>query len=173
MKKFLPILIPAVAGIVGGGGGFLIKSMGSSGEAAEYADADEYSDKKDKKKKSGDKKGKGGADELKPAGTYLKFKRQFVIPVMENGRPELLMIFDINIELESGFAENAYAYEPRLRDAMLAQLFIFANRGELTAITEDGEALDNIKSTLLETARKIMGDSAQDILLIDIGVQEY
>ena len=92
---------------------------------------------------------------------------------MKDGKPEMLMIFDINIEVDSSFSENSYSYEPRLRDAILSQLFIFANDGKLTQITQDTEALASVKATLLETARKIMGDSAREILLIDIGVQEY
>ena len=92
---------------------------------------------------------------------------------MEDGKPKMLMVFDINIEVDGSFSENSYSYEPRLRDAILTQLFIFANDGDLTKITESTETLANVKAVLLETARKIMGDSAREILLIDIGIQEY
>ena len=170
MKKLLPIAIIVVAALVGGGGGFFLKSMTSSdkGEVVAAEDSHEKPDKKHEKKSKG-----GHGEPSEGISTYLKFKRQFVVPVLKDGKPEMLMVFDINIEVDSTFSDNAYSYEPRLRDAILTQLFIFANDGELVQITESTEALTKVKAVLLETARKIMGDSAREILLIDIGIQEY
>ena len=170
MSKLLPILIIVVAALAGGGGGFFLKTKTST-DAVESAPA---GDSHAAPAEQHEKKSKGGHGEPSEGiSTYLKFKRQFVVPVMKDGRPEMLMVFDINIEVDSSFSENAYSYEPRLRDAILTQLFIFANDGDLTKITESTETLANIKAVLLETARKIMGDSAREILLIDIGIQEY
>ncbi len=174
MKKLLPILIIVVAALVGGGGGFFLKMKTTAKPAdGEHADASHETDGKGKNDGHG-KKSKGGHGEpAEGVSTYMKFKRQFVVPVMKNGRPEMLMIFDINIEVDSSFDDSAYSYEPRLRDAILSQLFVFANDGELARITESAETLARIKASLLETSRKIMGDSAKEILLLDVGIQEY
>ncbi len=170
MSKFLPILIIVVAALAGGGGGFFLKTSSASADAAEeHTDNDSHVSEDKQKNKSGGGHGKP-SDGI---SNYLKFKRQFVIPVMKDGKPEMLMVFDINIEVDGSFSDNAYSYEPRLRDAILTQLFIFANDGDLTQITESTETLTNVKAVLLETARRIMGDSAREILLIDIGIQEY
>ena len=173
MTKLLPIIIIVVAALVGGGGGFFLKMQSSSAEAVDPETTDDSHASAEDKKHGKKSKGGGHGEPSEGISTYLKFKRQFVVPVMKNGRPEMLMVFDINIEVDASFSENAYSYEPRLRDAMLSQLFIFANDGELTNITQSTESLGKVKAALLETARKIMGDSAREILLIDIGVQEY
>ena len=181
MSKLLPILIIVVAALVGGGGGFFLKMQSApSAEASDehdgehVADASEDGDdshgsSKDKKKKS--KGGHGESSDKAP--TYVKFTRQFVVPVIEDGQPKMLMVFDINIEVDSSFSGSAYSLEPRLRDAILAQLFVFANSGVLLRVTESTEAMATVKAALLETVRKIMGDGAQEILLLDIGVQQY
>lgn len=170
MSKLLPILIIVVAALAGGGGGFFLK-MQTSAEAVDQEPADgshePAADKHEKKSKGGH--GAPSADAL----SYVKFTRQFVVPVIKNGQPKMLMVFDINIEVDDTFGRSAYSLEPRLRDAILAQLFVFANSGILMQITESTEARTKVKAALLETVRKIMGDSALEILLVDIGIQEY
>ncbi|WP_428408212.1 hypothetical protein [Hyphococcus sp.] len=171
LQKLLPIIIIVVAGLVGGGGGFFAKSMmakGSGDKEAAHAEADD-GHSKDKKKKGGGH----GADEDVGGVTYMKFSRQFVIPVMRRGKPKSMVILDINIEVDNSLNESAYSLEPRLRDALLTRLLALAGEDMLPQMLEDVDKMEYMKSALLETSREIMGDAALNVLILDLGIQSY
>ncbi|MEZ5892647.1 MAG: flagellar basal body-associated FliL family protein [Parvularculaceae bacterium] len=175
IKKLLPVIVIAVAAIAGGGGGFLAKSMLSKGAKPEaHADAeggetDDGHGKKAKKKKGGH----GGEAEDVGSTTYMKFSRQFVVPVIEKGRPKAMVILDLNIEVDNSLNESAYSLEPRLRDALLSRLIALAGEGMLPQMLEDAEKMDAMKAALLETSRSVMGDAAKNVLVLDLGMQNY
>jgi len=178
MAKLLPLIILLVAAVAGGGGGYFLKMSQAPAvtEEDEEAHDDEHGDKKDKKSKKDKKKGghkKDGEGSSSGYINYLKFSRQFVIPILKDGTPELLMVLDIKVEMDSSFSDNAYSAEPRLRDAMLKELFYFASNGTLSRVTEDSGAMEEVKEGLLETIRSIIGDSPQQVLFTDIGLQYY
>ncbi|WDI31545.1 flagellar basal body-associated FliL family protein [Hyphococcus flavus] len=179
MKKLLPIIIILVAGIAGGGGGYFFKLQASQGGGEEHAAADGehgeksddgHGDKKDKKKK----KKKGGHGEADTSSTvYMKFGRQFVVPVVQNGKPRSMMIMDINIEVDSEQGETVYAYEPRLRDAILSHLIMKAGDGDLPLMLEDTAVMEKTKAEILAISKTIIGDGALQVLIQDIGMQSY
>ncbi len=176
MKIFLPIVIILIAGALGGGGGFFLKQTTSPGAtdvvAIEATDVShDKEDKKKKKKKKDKKNSHGGAADSNAA--YLKFGRQFVVPVVKDGAPQVMMILEISIEIEPSLAGDIYTLEPKLRDAFLAELMRLGGAGILTKVLESPEAMANAKSALLNTAHTLLGDGAKDILILGIGVQEY
>ncbi len=172
LQKLLPVIIIVVAGLVGGGGGFFAKSMmakgGGDNEAA-HAEAEDGHGKEKKKKKGGGH----GAEEDVGGVTYMKFSRQFVIPVMRRGKPKSMVILDINIEVDNSLNESAYSLEPRLRDALLTRLLALAGEDMLPQMLEDVEKMEYMKAALLETSREIMGDAALNVLILDLGIQSY
>ncbi len=170
LQKLLPVIIIVVAGAAGGGGGFFAKTMmsgkASNAESSAHGEADDgHGEKKAKKG------GHGGEDAS--SSTYMKFSRQFVVPVVHNGRPKSMVILDINIEVDSGESEGVYALEPRLRDAFLARLMALSGEGMLPQMLEDMDKLEYTKMALLDESRKIMGDAALDVLILDLGIQNY
>ncbi len=177
MKKLLPIVIILIAGAFGGGGGFFLKQTTSpsttekpANEATDEAHPDkDDKDKKEKKKKE-KKNGHGPAD---TDAAYLKFGRQFVVPVVKDGAPQMMMILEISIEVDPSLAGDIYAFEPKLRDAFLAQLMRLGSADILANIVESPEAMEKAKSTLLNTAHTILGDDAKDILILGVGIQQY
>jgi len=173
MKKILPLIIILVAGLVGGGGGYFFKASSSPSDSKESVEEKHGDPEKKKKKKKKKDKGHGSPEEEGETVSYMKFSRQFVVPVVRNGVPQVMMIFSITIAVEPSLSENAYLYEPRLRDAILARLLQLGSRGELTVITESTEMMAGAKSALLDTAKSIIGDGAREVLILDIGVQKY
>lgn len=172
IQKFLPVIIIAVAGLVGGGGGYFAKSMTSAAAPAASEDGPhEEADDGHGKNKSGH--GGGHGEEDATSTTYMKFSRQFVVPVVKNGRPKAMVILDINIEVDGSYDESVYSLEPRLRDAFLTQLLALSSQGMLPQMLEDTDKLEYTKTALLETSREIMGDAALDILILDLGIQNY
>jgi len=171
MKKILPLIIILVAGLLGGGGGYFFKTSSAPSDSKESVEKEHGGSEKKKKKKKG--KGHDSPEGESEAVSYMKFSRQFVVPVVRNGTPQVMMIFSITIAVEPSLSENAYLYEPRLRDAILATLLQLGSRGELTVITESTEMMASAKSALLDTAKSIIGDGAREVLILDIGVQKY
>ena len=176
LQKLLPVIIIAVAGVAGGGGGYLMKSMTAAktpagGEDSAHAETqDSHDDKKDKKK-AGHGGGHDGEDAS--ATNYMKFSRQFVVPVVHGGRPKSMVVLDINIVVDGSYDEGVYSLEPRLRDAFLARLLALSSEGMLPEMLEDMDKLLYLKAALLEESRKIMGEAALDVLVLDLGIQNY
>ncbi|GJL92830.1 hypothetical protein [Hyphococcus sp.] len=169
IKKLLPVIIILVAAIVGGGGGFFAKSQtGKSANSEDQGEADSGHGKKEKKKKGGH-----GAEEEVGATSFMKFSRQFVVPVVERGKPKSMVILDINLEVDNTLNESVYTLEPRLRDAFLSRLLALSSQGMLPQLLEDVDKLEATKAALLETSREIIGDAALSILILDIGIQSY
>ena len=170
LQKLLPLIVIVIAGLVGGGGGFFAKSMMSGGggdkEAAHEEDADGHG--KEKKKKGG-----GHGEEDTGSTSYMKFSRQFVVPVVRRGKPKSMVILDINIEVDNSQGESVYSLEPRLRDAILTRLLALAGEDMLPQMLEDVDKMELMKAALLETSREIMGDAALNILILDLGIQNY
>ena len=174
LQKLLPVIIIAVAGAAGGGGGYFAKSM-MSGKASAGAEASGHGGVEDGHGKKEKKGGHGGGHGEEDASrvTYMKFSRQFVVPVVHNGRPKSMVILDINIEVDGANDEGIYALEPRLRDAFLTRLMALSGEGMMPEMLEDVDKLEYTKAALLEESRKIMGDAALNVLILDLGIQNY
>lgn len=172
IKKLLPVIVILAAGIIGGGGGYFAKTQTAKAASApageDHAEAADDHGKKKKKKKGGH-----GAEEDVGATSYMRFGRQFVVPVVERGKPKTMVILDINIEVDNTLNESVYTLEPRLRDALLARMLELAAQGMLPQMLEEAEKMDATKAALLETSRTIIGDAALNILILDIGIQSY
>ena len=169
LQKLLPVIVIVIAGVVGGGGGFFAKSMMSGGgdkEAAHEEDSEGHG--KEKKKKGG-----GHGEEDTGSTSYMKFSRQFVVPVVRRGKPKSMVILDINIEVDNSQGESVYSLEPRLRDAILTRLLALAGEDMLPQMLEDVDKMEMMKAALLETSREIMGDAALNVLILDLGIQNY
>ena len=138
-------------------------------------------DKKAKEKKPargehggghGDAKSGEHGDEASGEAGFMKFSRQFVVPVIDPSGVRSLVVMDINIETPPGGAEATYAREPKLRDAMLAALLGLSNRGAFDQHLLERENLDIIRAELLAAARSVIGDDAANILILNITRQD-
>jgi hypothetical protein len=183
MMRF--VLILGASALLGGGVGVGAKlfigagaptdsaEVGHEAAASEGHGADEkHGETGDAgKKKAGKSKKKDGHGEASEAPSYLKFSRQFVVP-LDVGRPaNALMILDVNIELSPDIGEGAYALEPKLRDACFSTLLDLSASGALEDAVRSTESLQALKGALLDAARSILGDGARDVLITDIVVQ--
>jgi len=103
VKSLIKIVVLIVAVVGGGFAGSFVKNMGGA-EASESHAKSEKGEKdshgKTKKDKKGDKKGDHGDDKKSGSTSYLKFKRQFVVPVTEQGEIKSLLIMNLNLFLE-------------------------------------------------------------------------
>ncbi|MBC7142683.1 MAG: flagellar basal body-associated FliL family protein [Rhodobacteraceae bacterium] len=165
MRKLLPILLALFGLAAGGGAGFLLRpppeetveinpcgkdeAEGAHGAVAAEADPD-----------------------APPAHEYVKLNNQFVVPVVEDGEIASLVILSISLEVATGSTEQVYAREPKLRDSFLQVLFDHANAGGFRGAFTQSNNMDVLRSGLLEIARKAMGATVSDVLIVDIVRQD-
>lgn len=188
IKKIIPIVLQAVFVFGGVAGGIYLKSSGMLGGAKAEAHAVDGEDhggaeedgghgdaKKDKKKaKGGHGEAKGGHGESSEPGDdkgVIKFSRQFVVPVLHGDGQSSLIVFDIAIEVPPGASEGLYTFEPRLRDAVLSALLKLSNEGVFNDQFFDEGNLSILRSSLRDAAKTIIGDDAEQILILNIARQ--
>ncbi len=191
MIKIIAIVLQVVFVVGGVVLGMQLKS--ASGGSAQEAGADasgkdkdghkkddkSKKDKKDKKKK--DKKSKDKKDAKGKSGAYgdadssnsgfLKFGRQFIVPVVSNSGVNSLVILDINLELPSGAAETAYSREPKLRDALLSAMLVLSNEGAFNEGMLEQENVDHIRARLLTAAQSILDEDVKEVLIVSMAKQ--
>ncbi len=189
MKKILLPIFMIIFVIGGGVAGDFFKNR-SSDNAVESTDKlekktkktdghgiEKSSHKKDKKAKKNkghdkDKGNHGGASYDFDEISYLKFKRQFVVPVMTHGKIDALVIMNLNLELNENAPENAYSLEPKLRDAITRELLALSNAGVFGENLTSSESYETVRSTLLSACEAILPKGIKDILILDIARQE-
>ncbi|MEQ8936413.1 MAG: flagellar basal body-associated FliL family protein [Amphiplicatus sp.] len=200
--KAIPFVIHALAVFGGVSGGVWLKSAPAAGaDKPAHTDDHKAPDKKadshgapahdakpkdqhaakekkaDQKKAAKDSHGGGGghgASDSDSAGDtgFMKFSRQFVVPVITSSGVRSLVVMDINIEVPPGMEESIYTREPKLRDSILAAMLNLSNRGAFNQNLLDGRNLDSIRADLLSAARSVIGEDAQNVLILNITRQD-
>ena len=111
--------------------------------------------------------GEAGADR-----DYVKIGRQIIIPVVNHGETQALMLFDLAIDVPRGMTERTYEAEPRLRDAFLRELFEMSYTGAFSSTYTDERVVEELRGKLRAAARRLLGDAVDDVLILDIMRQE-
>lgn len=154
LGRLLPVILAVLGLAAGAGAGIVLRPAPDpeeEGEAATEAPA-----------------------EVDPSALpeFVKLSNQFVIPVIDGGRVASLVILSLSLEVATGNTANVYAREPRLRDALLQVMFDHANTGGFRGSFTDGANLVLLRSAMRETARRVLGDMVQDVLISDIVRQD-
>lgn len=192
MLKFLPYAIQALFILGGLSLGLWLKSGALTAPPGERPDASHQTEdargkdkraensehKKPEKKedhgaKKKEKSGHGDAGEGadSPYG-YLKFSRQFVVPVVGASGVQSLVVMDINIEMPPEATEGAYTREPKLRDSILGALLNLSNKGAFDEKLLEQSNLGIVRDELLTAARAVIGEDAQNVLILSIARQD-
>ncbi|MHA7872882.1 MAG: flagellar basal body-associated FliL family protein, partial [Hyphococcus sp.] len=128
--------------------------------------------KKDKKKKDGHGSDGHGKSSDADFG-FMKFSRQFIVPVITSDNVNALVVIDINLELTPEATEAAYSREPKIRDALLSTLLSLSNEGAFHDNLLEGENVMHIRARLLESAQSILGEEVLDVLILSIARQDF
>lgn len=179
IRKLFPILL-AIAGLGGGVGAglFLRPAAEQQDEHAEAGAAEHTEDAPSAEDAHGDTatgedQGSDHPSDHEEGGPeYVKMNNQFVIPVVEGGRVDALVVLTLSLEVESGNTEAVYLREPKLRDAFLQVMFDHANVGGFSGTFTDGSNLIVLRTSLKEAAAMILGTMVHDVLITDIARQD-
>ena len=78
----------------------------------------------------------------------------------------------MNLEVAVGGRELVYQREPKLRDAFLQVLFDHANAGGFDGVFTSGRNMALLRDALKETAQKTLGETLNDVLIVDFVRQD-
>lgn len=103
---------------------------------------------------------------------YIKLNNQFVVPLVKDGRVVSLIVMSLSLEVRPGNEETIYSREPKLRDAFLRVLFDHANAGGFSGDFTKSTNMMVLRDSLVEIARKTLGDIVTDVMITDLVRQD-
>ncbi|MGB5870725.1 MAG: flagellar basal body-associated FliL family protein [Albidovulum sp.] len=167
MGKIIPLLLAFLGLGAGVGGGMMLRPAPQDiAEASPCGDmptaAADHASKADDETASDDA----------PPNEYVKLNNQFIVPIVEEGKVQSLVIMSISLEVEAGGTGKVYAIEPKLRDGFLQVLFDHANAGGFDGTFTNSNNMDVLRMALTEVARQSLGRMVSDILIVDIVRQD-
>ena len=172
LKTFI-LIVAVIGGAVGAS--FVKSSMGSTPAVVDKAhekakdDHGDSSHKKEKKDKKESKSKDGHGEAVKSDKVdYLKFKRQFVIPVMNDKKIDSLLIMNFNLELNEDAPSDSFQLEPKFRDAFMRDLLELSNQGLFSDDLTSPKTFEIIRETLLGSSRRILEEGVENVLILDI-----
>ncbi len=192
MKSIITVIITIVCIVAGGFGGNLLRTMTSGSSepevgAAEVAGAaegekgeDDTADKKDEHAKKPDKKdGKHGEDgedgkdgDAAKAVIYYKFTREFVVPIIRDGRVSSLVILNLNLEADASIERELFDMEPKLRDNIMTTLITLSNDGTTFESMTSVKNYESIRSLVLQNLGSVVKDGITNVLIVDLAKQD-
>lgn len=104
---------------------------------------------------------------------YVRIDRQFLVPIVEREIVAAMMILSLSLEVEPGVGEAVLAHEPKLRDRFLQVMFRHAQAGGFTGVFTAGAPMRDLRGSLLEAARSVLGRGVHDVLVTDIMRQDF
>ncbi len=182
MKKILPILL-VIIGIVGGGaaGVFLKPSPPEMDPEIEEADAQTAEndgqhegeeapaiDNVDAQSEESSAEGPVSVE----GRAYVKVGKQTIVPVVSGGETQALMLFELAVDVPLDRRDAVHELEPRLRDGFLRELMKMSHTGAFMTTFTDDRVIAELRRNLVHAARQILGDDAQDVLILDVMRQE-
>jgi flagellar protein FliL len=192
MKNIITAIIAIACIVAGGVGGHFLRSMGSSAPKAEKH-SEEKSDaghgekkddhakpekKADKKDAKADSHGKSGGDGHGKEGgasggvIYFKFTREFVVPVVSQGRVTSLVILNLNLEADENMSQKLFEMEPKLRDNIMTTLITISNDGKTFESMTDVENYESIRSMVMMNLKSVMATGIHNVLIVDLAKQD-
>lgn len=173
MKKLLlPIILLIVGTGAGAGAGFVLKPAPE--EVAEELDPNLHCGPEDSHDVAETEEKEDEVEPVDPDAerAYAKLNNQFVVPIVTEGKISALMALSLTIEVLEGDQQTIFSAEPKLRDVFLQVMFDHANTGGFSGNFTTGTNMANLRSDLLRSARKVVGEKAIDVLILDIVRQD-
>ena len=163
MTKFLPLLLLLFGSLAGFGAGHF---LGPEDLCKDYDAAD--SDLAVECFDDAVSKSDPTPEEQDSAVDFVRMNDQFVIPVLENGVVQSLVVMSITLEVASGESAAVFAIEPKVRDGLLRILFDHANAGGFRGNYTQTDQVESLRRALLERAQSTGGTVIRNVLILDL-----
>lgn len=106
------------------------------------------------------------------ASGFAALNRQFVVPILREGRVASLIVCSLAIEVPEAATQAVFAAEPKLRDAFLEVLFVHASTGGFDGDFTARQSMADLKDLLKQAAAPIVGPDLRDVLITEIVRQD-
>ncbi len=169
MRKLLPLLLALIGLAAGGGAGYLLRPPAGEPAPNPCGDTGDHGDRAAAESGTAEAEDAEGEEALR---VYVKLNNQFIVPVVEKGAVEALVILSISLEVSTGTSQEVYAVEPKLRDNFLQVLFDHANAGGFDGAFTASNTMDILRVAMLEAAQSSLGKKVSDVLIVDIVRQD-
>ena len=107
------------------------------------------------------------------ASEFVKLDEQFVVPVIKADKVVSMIVLTLSLETDPGMMDAVYVKKPKLRDLFLRVLFDHSNMGGFRGAFTRSDNMELLRTALREVAQKEMGTEIRDVLITDIGRQDY
>lgn len=154
-----------------GGGGSAEKAASKDAHGKD-THANESKDSHGKKDDGAHGKAEGAHNASGEGKEYLNFKRQFVVPVVNNDAVDALILLNIGIETPAGKRDDMYRLEPRFRDAFIRELLQLSDSGYFDSELTSSATYEVIRETLYRAASEINNEGVSDVLILDLSRQD-
>lgn len=109
---------------------------------------------------------------LETTTEFAKLSNQFVVPVVKEDEIVAMVVLSLSVEVVEGNKDVVFQTEPKLRDAFLQVLFNHANIDGFSGNFTTSSNMRILREELLRAAKKVLGDNALDVLILDIVRQD-
>lgn len=147
----------------------------SEGGNAESSDSHGRSDKADSHGKSEKKDGGHGeksGDDYGGQTDFIKFKRQFVVPVLKDNAVDALILINLALEVPASERDNMFRLEPRFRDAFIRELLQLSDDGYFDQELTSSDTYEILRETLSRAADDVSDGGVNKILILDLSRQD-
>lgn len=108
------------------------------------------------------------ADQAAGAVEYLDMTNQFIVPLVDAGAVNGIVVVSISLEVVEGTIANVNKLQPKIRDKFLQVLFNHANNGGFTGNFTEFRYIRSLKEELLRNAIVVAGKDVKDVLILDL-----
>ena len=103
---------------------------------------------------------------------YVRLNNQFIVPVVEDGKVDALVVMSLSLEITQGHREDVFRVAPKLRDVFLSVLYDHANTGGFRGEFTRNDRITVLRNALAEVARSTLGHVVSDVLIQDLNRQD-
>ena len=121
---------------------------------------------------------KGGHGKIKEGGggssekAYFKFGREFVVPIMQDGKVKALVILNLNLEVDDSHIDKLFSLEPKLRDNVMTTLVGLSTDGRTLEDPTNTESYETIRSVVLMNLQSVVSSGIENVLILDMAKQD-
>lgn len=103
---------------------------------------------------------------------YVEMDNQFVVPVIANEEVAAMVVVSLSIEVPTGARDAITGVAPKLRDVFLHAMFDHANIGGFSGNFTSNSNMRVLREDLLREAQGVVGETARDVLIVEIVRQD-
>lgn len=126
-----------------------------------------------KSEKTSSGHGDKGGDSYSGDTDFIKFKRQFVVPVLKDNAVDALILINLALEVPASKRDEMFRLEPRFRDGFIRELLQLSDDGYFDQELTSSDTYEILRETLSRAADDISEGGVKKILILDLSRQDH